>query len=66
VSLCLTDPGYEINVLVTADLAMFLKLWAGRISYQDVLIDDRVVVEAIPNLLRAFPGWFGWAERVNS
>jgi DNA-binding HxlR family transcriptional regulator len=37
VSLCLTDPGYEINVLVTADLAMFLKLWAGRISYQDVV-----------------------------
>ena len=37
VSICLTEPGYEINVLITADLAVFLKLWAGRISYQEAL-----------------------------
>lgn len=35
VSLCLTDPGYEINLLVTADLSVFFKLWKGRISYQE-------------------------------
>jgi hypothetical protein len=29
VMLCLTDPGYEINLLVTADLAMFYELWGG-------------------------------------
>jgi len=60
VSICLTEPGYEINVLVTADLAVFLKLWAGRISYQEALINDDVRVEAIPRLIRAFPEWFGW------
>jgi DNA-binding HxlR family transcriptional regulator len=60
VSICLTDPGYEINVLVTADLAVFFKLWAGRISYQEALINDDVSVEAIPRLIRAFPEWFGW------
>src|SRR5689334_8612599 len=29
VTLCLTDPGYEVNLLITADLASFYKLWGG-------------------------------------
>ena len=32
VALCLTDPGYEVDVLVEADLATFFKLWLGRIT----------------------------------
>jgi hypothetical protein len=62
VTLCLTDPGYEINLLVTADLAMFYKLWGGRISSQDALTTGVVRVEGIPKLTRAFPQWFGWAD----
>src|SRR5579871_1472312 len=33
VTLCLTDPGYEVHLLVTADLAAFYKLWGGRTTY---------------------------------
>jgi len=61
VTLCLTDPGYEINLLVTADLAAFYRLWGGRITYQDALTTAVVRVEGIPKLTRAFPQWFGWA-----
>jgi DNA-binding HxlR family transcriptional regulator len=61
VSLCLTDPGYEINVLVTADLATFFKLWLGRISYTEALNDYGVSVDGIPRLVRAFPKWFAWS-----
>lgn len=60
VTLCLTDPGYEINVLVTADLATFFKLWGGRIGYQEALNDHNVRVEGIPSMVHAFPSWFGW------
>jgi DNA-binding HxlR family transcriptional regulator len=60
-SICLTDPGYEINVLVSADLAALFKLWAGRISYQEALRDYEVSVEGIPSLIYAFPNWFGWS-----
>lgn len=60
VTLCLTDPGYMINVLVTADLAAFFKLWGERISYQEALNDYEIRVEGIPSLIRAFPNWFGW------
>jgi hypothetical protein len=60
ITLCLTDPGYEIDVLVTADLAAFFKLWGRRISYQQALNDYEIRVEGIPGLTRAFPNWFGW------
>jgi DNA-binding HxlR family transcriptional regulator len=62
VTLCLTDPGYDIDVLVTADLAAFFKLYAGRIGYREALNDYGIQVEGIPNLMRTFPNWFGWNE----
>ena len=60
VTLCLTDPGFEINLLVTADLATFYKVWGGRISYPEALNRYGVTVEGVPCLTRAFPHWFGW------
>jgi DNA-binding HxlR family transcriptional regulator len=60
VTLCLTDPGYEINLLVTADLAAFFKLWGGRIGYYEAINTGVVRVEGIPGFVRAFPQWFGW------
>jgi hypothetical protein len=59
-TLCLTDPGFEISLLVTGELALFFKLWAGRVSYQDALNDGRVTVDGVPDLIGAFPSWLGW------
>jgi DNA-binding HxlR family transcriptional regulator len=64
VTICLTDPGYEINVLVTADLATLYKVQGGRIRYQDAINGCGVRVEGISSLIRAFPNWFGWNELV--
>lgn len=64
VTLCLTDPGYEVQVLVTADLASFYKVWGGRLSYREALASGSVRVDGLPSLVRAFPHWFGWAEPV--
>lgn len=61
VTLCLTDPGYEIDVLVTADLAAFYKLYWGRITYDQALRDYGITVEGAPQLVRAFPDWFAWS-----
>ncbi len=61
VTLCLTDPGYEVDVLVTADLSAFYKLWWGRITYDQAVSDYGVMVEGLPQLVRDFPGWFGWS-----
>jgi DNA-binding HxlR family transcriptional regulator len=61
VSVCLTDPGFELNVLVTADLSTFLQIWLGRVSYYEAVRDGRVEVDAVPRLVEAFPNWFAYS-----
>jgi len=61
VTICLTDPGYEIDVLVTGPLATCFKLWLGRISYPDAIQHHGLQVDGIPRLTRAFPDWFAWS-----
>jgi DNA-binding HxlR family transcriptional regulator len=61
VTLCLTDPGYEIDLLVTADLAAFYKLWWGQITYSDAVRDYGVTIEGKPQLVREFVRWFSWS-----
>lgn len=61
VSICLTFPGFDIDVLVTCDLSVFFQLWLGRISYREATTVHNLQVEAIPSLSRAFPSWFAWS-----
>ena len=61
VSVCLTYPGFEINVLVTADLAAYYQLWLGRVSYEEALTQYDIRVDGLPALVREFPNWFTWS-----
>lgn len=61
VTLCLTDPGCEVDVMVTSDLAIFFQLWLGRIDYKDGIAKHGVRVEGAEPLVSAFPGWFTWS-----
>lgn len=58
VSVCLNYPGFQVDVLVTADLAIFHQIWLGRLSYRQALREHGMTVEAIPALRSAFPDWF--------
>jgi hypothetical protein len=60
-SVCLTDPGFDLDVLVTADLSAFFQIWLGRLSLTDARLDGRVQIDATPALARAFPGWFAYS-----
>ena len=66
VTLCLTDPGYEINVLVSAEAATLFKLWLGRIGYREALDAHGVRIDGIPRLVRAFPEWFAWSPAADA
>lgn len=61
VSVCIQHPGYEVDVVVTADLAAFLQVWLGRMTYLEAVRERQVRVEALPSLLRDFPRWFAWS-----
>lgn len=61
VSLCLTDPGFDLNVLVTADLSTFYQIWLGRLSFKQAIYDGRVQIDGIPSLADAVPTWFAYS-----
>jgi DNA-binding HxlR family transcriptional regulator len=59
--LCLTDPGYGVDLWVSADLAAFFKVWAGRLTYQEALESNSVKIDGVPKYQRAFPSWLAWS-----
>jgi len=62
VSVCLRHPGFEIDVLVTAELAAFYQVWMGRITFAEAVRQRYVELDAVPSLIRAFPRWFAWSR----
>jgi len=61
VSICLTNPGFDIDLLVTADLSTFFQIWLGRLSFAKALADQRVEIDGIPALAEALPNWLAYS-----
>jgi len=61
VSVCLTHPGFDVNVLVTADIAIFYQVWLGRVELSTAVHQGHIEIDAIPALARAFPDWFAYS-----
>jgi DNA-binding HxlR family transcriptional regulator len=58
VSICLKHPGFDTDVLVTADLDALYEVWLGRITLAGAIAARRVDLDGLPSLVRAFPRWF--------
>lgn len=58
VSLCLQHPGFEVDLLVTADIAAFYRVWFGRLTFAEALRDELIELDGTTTLVRTFPGWF--------
>jgi DNA-binding HxlR family transcriptional regulator len=61
-SVCYTDPGFEIDAVLTADLATLYRMWEGEIDLLDAvragdidLTGARWVVRGLPDWLRLSP-----------
>ncbi|MCB0212106.1 MAG: helix-turn-helix transcriptional regulator [Anaerolineae bacterium] len=61
VSICLTDPGFDLDIVITADLATFFQIWLGRVAYFDAVSTGLVQVDAVPALAEALPTWFAYS-----
>lgn len=57
ISVCLHNPGFEIDLLVSADLAGFYRYWFGWIEFEDAVADGLIQIDGLPALVRAFPKW---------
>jgi DNA-binding HxlR family transcriptional regulator len=59
VDLCLTDPGFEVDVALEADLRTLTEVWMGDARFVDALTDGRITLNGPRELTRRIPDWFG-------
>lgn len=58
VSLCFQHPGFDIDLLLTADAATLYDVWLGRTTMGDALRAGALCLDGAPVLTSAFPRWF--------
>lgn len=61
VSVCVQHPRFEIDLVVTADLAEFYRVWLGRIPLAEATRRGWVRVEGAPALRLGFTRWLAWS-----
>jgi len=57
IDLCLTHPGFEVDLTVRASLRELTKVWLGDIPLTHTLRDGSVELDGPQRLRRAFPKW---------
>jgi DNA-binding HxlR family transcriptional regulator len=57
-SVCLTDPGFEVDLYVEADATALHEVWMGQRRWPEVIKSDLVRIEGPSTLARAMPRWF--------
>ena len=66
VSVCIKDPGFDVDVIVTSDVMTFYQVWLGRLSLVNAVRRKLVHLDGAPTDIRAFPDWFTWSPMADS
>ena len=61
VSVCVTPPGFDVDLIVRADLTYFYRVWFGAVDYQAAIRCGGVIVDGLPALANQLPRWFMWS-----
>jgi DNA-binding HxlR family transcriptional regulator len=61
VSVCLKHPGFDVDVVVSADIIALYRVFNGHATLAETLHRKQVRLEGSPADLRAFPQWFTWS-----
>lgn len=61
-SVCRDDPGFDVDLLVTADIAALYRVWLGRITLTEAIDQRLVQIDGPPALIRAFPRWLQFSK----
>jgi DNA-binding HxlR family transcriptional regulator len=70
VDLCLKDPGYLVDIVVSTDLRALTRVWMGDVGLAETVRAGLIRLEGPRPLVRAFPTWltlssFAGVERVH-
>jgi DNA-binding HxlR family transcriptional regulator len=59
IDLCSTDPGFEIDVYVTASLRAMTAIWMGLSTVKEETQKASLTIEGSPSIASAMQGWLG-------
>jgi DNA-binding HxlR family transcriptional regulator len=57
VDVCVTDPGFEVDIWIEADLAAMAKVYLGDLAFAEALRTKKIRMSGMPGLIRQFPTW---------
>jgi DNA-binding HxlR family transcriptional regulator len=57
--LCLSDPGFGIDVTVSSDPKTLTAVWMGDLPLATAVRDGAIELDGTRQLVRSFPKWFG-------
>ncbi len=58
VDMCLSDPGYEVDVHVAGHVRTMVAYWMGQMEFADAVRSGALKLEGPRELIRALPTWF--------
>ena len=58
VDVCQKDPGFDVDVVIAANLRVMVNVWLGTQSYASALRDRGIAIEGAAQLVRAIPDLF--------
>jgi DNA-binding HxlR family transcriptional regulator len=60
-TVCIQDPGYDVDLWVSADTMALERVWMGRTTLAAAVQDELVRFEGPPRHARNFRHWFAWS-----
>ena len=57
VDICLSDPGFEVNLYLDADIGAMVRVWLGEIPFAEAVRSKKVRLAGMPDLIKQFPSW---------
>jgi len=61
VSVCVTPPKFDADLIVRADLAFFYRVWLGHEDFETAIRYGSVLVDGPPALANQLPRWLMWS-----
>jgi DNA-binding HxlR family transcriptional regulator len=56
-TLCITDPGFEVDLFVTTDSWTMARIWYGELPLKRALAEEAMTLDGPRPLREAFPSW---------
>ena len=57
-SVCMWDPGFEVDLFVATDTIAIHRAWMGMTSFAECVEDGLIELDGLTAHVKAFPGWF--------